>query len=120
MNTLFKKMSQEDMDTLNWIIKGRAHVINEDLAMFRCLGFANSMTEVSMWPVWVCSMDVVKEALDKGWLYELRKDTLHTRLCLSTVVYGLTPTGSNEFISLTYKNSPAVPTPRTNRTNDKP
>ena len=68
--------------------------------LLRCLGFTEQMKEVSMWPVWLCSIDTVNEAVAAGFLKIIRKDPLIPRLGKWAEVYGLTDEGRGKFYLL--------------------
>lgn len=77
--------------------------------MHRCLGFAFEMKGgVRTWPVWLCSMETVKEAVAKGWLSDSQLELLIPRMGMSQVVYRLTDEGGAEFMRHHY----SVPSPR--------
>lgn len=76
--------------------------------MHRCLGFAFEMKGgVRTWPVWLCSMETVKEAVAKGWLSDSQLELLIPRMGMSQVVYRLTDEGGAEFMRHHY----SVPSP---------
>lgn len=68
--------------------------------MFRCLGFAFSQKEVNMWPIWVCGMKTVDEAMQKQWIKEVRKDPLISRQQKCVIIYGITGEGTHEYLRL--------------------
>lgn len=84
--------------------------------MHRCLGFAFEMKGgVRTWPVWLCSMETVKEAVAKGWLSDSQLEPLIPRMGMSQVVYRLTDEGGAEFMRHHY----SVPSPQL-RSQEKP
>lgn len=81
--------------------------------MHRCLGFAFEMKGgVRTWPVWLCSMETVKEAVAKGWLSDSQLELLIPRMGMSQVVYRLTDEGGAEFMRHHY----SVPSPLRQKT----
>lgn len=66
--------------------------------MTQCLGFAFDMEEVKSWPMWLCDFSVVQEAIDQGWIVEIRKEPFISRRGSSFIIYGLSSEGRAEFL----------------------